>query len=212
MVQGGSRSSSEAHLLRNEVNRNFLASLLSEVPAKMSIFHLPLRSSQSNHFTFQMKKPDTNSGPLLHILPHSKAETRCMQWYGGRAAQPCFLLLLPRVRPTCELSFFWRFLWFDARPLFADGLSVNTIAVILHWAFRSTAGFSHPSPLSRVFVLPAPFLAASRQLQWILPLSKHWRGPSHGCLRLLSWRIMRRLTRGGYQRPQPLGWPRCRLP
>jgi len=31
-LQGGSRSSSEAHLLRNEVNRNLLASLFSDIP------------------------------------------------------------------------------------------------------------------------------------------------------------------------------------
>ena len=53
----------------------------------MSIFHLPLRGSQSNHFIFQMKKPDTNSGPLLPILLHSKAETRYSQ--SPMIAHPC---------------------------------------------------------------------------------------------------------------------------
>jgi len=48
---------------------------------KMSTFHLPLRGSQSNHFIFH-KRPDTNSGPLLPILLHSKAETRYV--HGGR--------------------------------------------------------------------------------------------------------------------------------
>jgi len=53
--------------------------------AKMSNFHLPLRGSQSNHFIFQMKRPDTNSGPLLPIVLHSKAETRYVHGMGAAA-------------------------------------------------------------------------------------------------------------------------------
>jgi len=51
--------------------------------AKMSTFYLPLRGSQSNHFIFQMKKPDTNSGPLFPILLHSKAETKYVHGMGA---------------------------------------------------------------------------------------------------------------------------------
>jgi len=51
----------------------------------MSIFHLPLRGSQGNHFIFQLEKPDTNSGPLLSILLHSKAETRYVHGMGASA-------------------------------------------------------------------------------------------------------------------------------
>ena len=59
--------------------------------AKMSTFHLPLRGSQSNHFIFQMKKPDTDSGPLFPILLHSKAETRYV--HGMGAAVGGFMLI-----------------------------------------------------------------------------------------------------------------------
>ena len=52
--------------------------------ANMSTFHLPLRGSQSNHFIFQMKKPDTNSSPIIPILMHSKAETRYVHCMGAR--------------------------------------------------------------------------------------------------------------------------------
>ena len=52
--------------------------------AKVSIFHLPLRGSQRNHFIFQMKQPDKNSGPLFPILLHSKAETRYVHGLGAR--------------------------------------------------------------------------------------------------------------------------------
>jgi len=67
--------------------------------AKMSICHLPLRGSQSNHFIFQMKKPDTNSGPLLAILLHSKAETRYVHGMGA-GHRPCLhcLSMLTGVR------------------------------------------------------------------------------------------------------------------
>jgi len=51
--------------------------------AKMSNSFLPLRGSQSNHFIFQMKRPDTNSGPLLPIVLHSKAETRYVHGMGA---------------------------------------------------------------------------------------------------------------------------------
>jgi len=53
----------------------------------MSTFHLPLKGSQSNHFIFQMKKPDTNSGPLFPILLHSKAETRYVHGMGARSVR-----------------------------------------------------------------------------------------------------------------------------
>ena len=56
--------------------------------AKMSIFHLPVSGSQSNYFIFQMKKPDTDSGPLLPILLHSKAETRYVHGMGALQSAP----------------------------------------------------------------------------------------------------------------------------
>jgi len=82
MVQGGSRSSSEAHLLGNKVNRNFLAALLSEVPVPDTNLR-PAPERFSEHFIFQMKQPDTKSGPLLPILLHSKAETRYVHGMGA---------------------------------------------------------------------------------------------------------------------------------
>ena len=54
----------------------------------MSTFHLPLRGSQSSHFIFHMKKPDTNSGPLFPILLHSKAETRYVHGMGAMTDIP----------------------------------------------------------------------------------------------------------------------------
>jgi len=88
MVQGGSRSSSEAQLLENEVNRNFLASLLSEVQCQnVNLPPAPERFSEQS-FHLSNEKAGYKQWPPTCHSPAFKSRNEVCAWYGGLDLPP----------------------------------------------------------------------------------------------------------------------------